>query len=72
VTMQLGKMLIYFGAIIIVIGVIVVLVGKVPGVGRLPGDILVKKGSFTFYFPLATCLIVSVILSFLLSFLMRR
>ena len=44
---------------------------RIPGLGRLPGDIVYRKGNFTFYFPLVTCLLLSVILSLLLS-LFRR
>ena len=58
-----AKTLIFFGIILIGLGLLAALFGKVPGIGRLPGDIYVRKGNFTFYFPLATCLILSLILT---------
>jgi hypothetical protein len=67
----LGKSLIIFGLIIIVFGIIITFAGKVPWLGRLPGDIQIRKENFTFYFPLATCMLVSVIVSLLLWLLKR-
>jgi len=64
---SIGKMLIVFGVVMVVIGVILILVGKVPFLGKLPGDIHVQKKDFGFYFPLGTCLVVSIGLSLLLS-----
>lgn len=58
-----AKTLIFFGIVLIGLGLLVTLFGKVPGLGKLPGDIYVRKGNFTFYFPLATCLILSLILT---------
>lgn len=66
-----GKSLIILGLIIAAIGVLITLVGRIPWLGRLPGDIYVKRENFTFYFPLATSIIVSIILSFIL-WLFRR
>ena len=63
---SLGKSLIVIGLIIALVGVILTLAGRIPWLGRLPGDIYVKRENFTFYFPLATSIIVSVILSFIL------
>jgi hypothetical protein len=62
----LGKSLIAVGLIIALIGVVLTLAGRIPWLGRLPGDIYVKRENFTFYFPLATSIIISVILSFIL------
>lgn len=45
------------------LGLLATMFGKVPGIGKLPGDIYIRKGSFTFYFPLMTCLILSLILT---------
>lgn len=63
---SLGKSLIVIGLVIALIGVILTLAGRIPWLGRLPGDIYVKRENFTFYFPLATSIIISVILSLLL------
>lgn len=68
---SLGKPLIIMGLIIVAIGVIVSLAGKIPWLGRLPGDIHIKKENFTFYFPLATSILLSLLISFLL-WLFRR
>ena len=59
----LGKMLILLGVFIILIGVLLVIGEKIPWVGRLPGDILVRKKNFTFYFPITTSIIISIILT---------
>ncbi len=68
---DLGKLLIVFGGLIAVIGVVLLVGEKLPWVGRLPGDIYLKRDHFTFYFPLTTCLVISAVLS-LLFFLFRR
>jgi hypothetical protein len=62
----MGKILIITGAAIIVIGVAFLFIGKIPFFGKLPGDILVKRQNFTFYFPLATSIILSVAISLVL------
>jgi hypothetical protein len=67
----LGKMLIIFGIIIVAVGVVLLLAQKIPHIGRLPGDIYVKKDSFTFYFPLTTCIIISLVLT-LIFWIFRR
>ena len=67
----LGKMLIILGAVMIVCGVVLLLAHKIPFIGRLPGDIYVKRENFTFYFPLTTCIIISIVLT-LIFWLFRR
>jgi hypothetical protein len=67
----LGKIFIYLGLVLVVIGVVLMLAGKVPWLGRLPGDISVERENFSFYFPLATSILVSVIISLVLYFLRR-
>jgi hypothetical protein len=68
---SMGRALVAAGLLLALVGVAVMLAGKVPGLGRLPGDIVVRRGSFTFYFPLVTCLLVSLLLTLLFS-LFRR
>ncbi|GFO68328.1 hypothetical protein GMLC_19070 [Geomonas limicola] len=63
---SLGKSLIVIGLVIAAVGVLFNFAGKLPWLGRLPGDIYIKRENFTFYFPLATSIIVSVVLSFIL------
>lgn len=67
----IGKSLIIFGLVIVAIGVLFTLAGRIPWIGRLPGDIHIKRENFTFYFPLATSIIISLVLSFIL-WLFRR
>ena len=61
----MGKLLILLGVFIILIGLLLLMGEKIPWVGKLPGDIIVKKGRFTFYFPLATSILISIILTVL-------
>ncbi len=69
---SLGKMLMLLGAALVIFGAALALAGKVPGIGRLPGDILIRRGNFTFYFPLATSIVLSVVLTLLLALISRR
>jgi uncharacterized protein HemY len=66
-----GKTLIYLGILLVVIGVLLSLAGKIPWMGHLPGDITIQRGIFTFYFPLTTCILISVIVSLVLYFFRR-
>jgi len=68
----IGKILIAFGLLIVLAGVVLVLIGRVPWIGRLPGDIHIQRGNFTFYFPLATSLLLSVVLTLIFYLLGRR
>jgi hypothetical protein len=73
---DLGKILIGFGIVVVVLGGILWLAahftGKVPWLGRLPGDIYVERGNWEFYFPLGTSIVVSIMLSLLLWLFSRR
>ncbi len=69
---DLGRLLILLGALAIVAGIVLLVGPRVPWLGRLPGDIVYRRGPVTFYFPLATSLIVSVVLSILLAIFWRR
>ncbi|MGK7394786.1 MAG: DUF2905 domain-containing protein [Candidatus Cyclobacteriaceae bacterium M3_2C_046] len=68
---QTGKFLIIIGAIIIIIGLLLYFFDKIPFLGKLPGDILVKRKNFTFYFPLMTSIILSIILSLIFYLLSK-
>lgn len=68
---EIGKMIIVAGIIMVAVGIIFLLENKLPFIGKLPGDILVKKENVTFYFPLATCILISIVLS-LISMLWTR
>ena len=67
----LGRLLIIAGIVLALGGAVVSVLGRVPWLGRLPGDILVRRDNFTLYFPLASCLLVSAVISVLL-YIFRR
>ena len=69
---HIGRFLILLGLLISAIGGLLLLSGKVPWIGRLPGDILIQKKNFTFYFPLATSILLSLILTLLFWLLGKR
>jgi hypothetical protein len=67
----LGRTLILFGVLLIVLGLLFSFGSKIPWLGRLPGDIYINRGNFTFYFPLTTCLLLSLFITLVL-YLFRR
>jgi len=69
---DLGKLLIALGGVILALGVVLFLAGRVPWLGRLPGDIVIRRGPVTFYFPLVTSIVVSIVLTVLLNLFWRR
>lgn len=68
---QVGKFVIIAGLMLVGLGIVLLLAGKIPWLGRLPGDIVIESPRVKFYFPLATSLILSVVIS-LLFYLFRR
>ena len=58
-----GRLIILFGIILVIVGLFLTYGPKIPYLGKLPGDIHIKKENFRFYFPIATCIIISVILT---------
>jgi hypothetical protein len=67
-----GRLLILFGIVALVVGVGLLYLPRIPWLGRLPGDITVEREGFTFYFPLATSIVVSIVLTLLLNLFFRR
>jgi membrane protein implicated in regulation of membrane protease activity len=67
-----GKLLIIVGALILLVGVALTVGPRLPFLGRLPGDIAVDRGNVHFYFPIVTCLVLSVVLTVLLNLFFRR
>jgi len=65
--LELGKLFILFGVVLALLGVGMSLSLKLPFFGKLPGDIFIKNGHFTFYFPIVTSLLVSILLTFLFN-----
>jgi hypothetical protein len=66
-----GRTLIWIGLGLAGLGIIFVLVGKIPGLGRLPGDILIKRENVTIYIPLGTMILVSIVLTLLFNLIAR-
>lgn len=72
---EFAKLFIGVGVVLITIGILILLLQKLPGganLGRLPGDIYIRKGNLSFYFPLATSILVSLILTFIVSLLGKK
>jgi len=69
---DLGKFIFIAGVFLMITGGLLILAGKIPGLGRLPGDILVQRGNFTFYFPVVTMVIVSIVLTLLVNILFKK
>lgn len=68
---QIGTTLIAIGLLLVVVGIALVVAPSIPFLGRLPGDILIKRDGFTFYFPIVTSILLSALLSLLLWVLSR-
>jgi len=68
----IGKFLIILGIVIAAVGGILFFSGRIPWLGRLPGDIIVQRKNFTFYFPLATSILISVLLTLIFWIIRRR
>ena len=69
---DLGRLLIVLGLVVVAVGVVLVVFGRVPGLGRLPGDIFIQRGNWSFYFPLGTSIVLSVLLTLVLWLIGRR
>lgn len=69
---SLGKLLLYIGVVTVLIGAFFILVAKVPWFGKLPGDIVYRREGLTVYVPLATMILVSLLLTILLNLVWRR
>jgi hypothetical protein len=66
-----GKILLIIGTLIIISGILLIFWPKIPFLGKLPGDFLIQKGNFQFFFPLVTCLIISVVLTIIINLIIR-
>jgi membrane protein implicated in regulation of membrane protease activity len=69
---DIGKTLVVLGLLIALAGLALVFVGRVPWIGRLPGDIHVQRGNWSFYFPIATSIVLSLVLTLLFWLFGRR
>ncbi len=68
---QVGKLMIYGGIFLLVLGLLFFFGDKLPFLGKLPGDIYIRKKNFTFYFPIATSVLLSILIS-LIIYLFRK
>jgi len=69
---SLARMLIVFGVVMALLGGLLLLAGKIPFLGRLPGDIIIRRENWSFYFPLTTSILLSILLTLLFSLVGRR
>jgi hypothetical protein len=69
---DIGRLLIAIGSITLVLGVVLLVAARIPWLGRLPGDVVVERGPVTFYFPVVTCVVLSIVLTILLNLFWRR
>ncbi len=69
---SLGKMLILFGVVLALLGGLLLVAGKIPYLGRLPGDIVIRRENWSVYFPLTTSILISILLTLLFSLFSRR
>ena len=68
----MGRILVVIGAVLLVVGLLVMFADRVPFLGKLPGDVVVRKKNFTFYFPIVTSILLSLVLTLVLSLWSRR
>lgn len=68
---ELGKWLFVVGVALAAVGALLYLAPSIPLLGKLPGDLRIERPGFRFYFPLATCIVLSVVLSLVLTLLSR-
>lgn len=69
---SIGRFLVITGLVLAAVGGLLLLAGKVPWIGRLPGDIFIQRKNFTFYFPLATSILLSLLLTLLFWLIGRK
>ena len=69
---QVGKFIIVAGAALVVVGILFLLLGQIPIIGRLPGDFVIRRDHVTIYFPLATMILLSLLLTIVLNVIFRR
>jgi len=69
---ELGRTLVVLGGLVVLVGLVLLVVPGVPWLGKLPGDILVKRERFTVYIPIVTCLVLSVVLTLVVNLFFRR
>jgi hypothetical protein len=69
---EIGRLLLVFGLVLAAVGLVFIFADKIPFLGRLPGDILIRKKNVTIFFPLATMILISIVLTVILNLFFRR
>jgi hypothetical protein len=69
---ELGRIVVFVGVVLVVVGLVLIFSNRIPWLGRLPGDIVVRRENFTIYVPIVTMILVSVVLTVLLNLFWRR
>jgi len=69
---SIARVIIIVGAIIMAIGILFLFLDKIPWLGKLPGDIYIQRKNFSFYFPITTCIIISILVSIILYFIIKK
>jgi hypothetical protein len=69
---DLGRTLVVLGVAVVVVGLVLMMAPSIPWLGKLPGDVHVRGERFTFYFPIVTCLVVSVLLTVVVNLFFRN
>lgn len=70
--MKMESPFVIIGIFLIITGILVILFGKIPIISKLPGNIIIKRDNFTFFFPITLSILVSVILMLILNILLRK
>ncbi len=69
---DIGKIIIFIGLLLVAIGLVCMMGNKLPFIGKLPGDIVIERKNYSFYFPVTTCIIISIILTFILRLFNKK
>ncbi len=69
---SLGKVVLTVGVMLVIFGLLMMFSGKFLNLGRLPGDIFIRRGNFSFYFPVVSSIVLSILLTVLLNIIFRR
>ena len=69
---DIGKIIIFIGLLLVVIGFVWMVGNKLPFIGKLPGDIAIERKNYSFYFPVTTCIVISIVLSFIFWLFNKR
>jgi hypothetical protein len=69
---DIGRMLVVLGVVVVIVGLVMIFADRIPFLGRLPGDIVVRRKNFTFYFPVVTMIVLSILITIIFNFLGRK